>query len=95
MVLEVANLNIRAESREMFEVLSQKPREFWRARGDTFRINCSVPSIIPTAMCCWYSGRPWRIMWWDFEGRRNIADWREALHHFLSVAPTVEHYQLI
>ena len=95
MILEVANLNIRAESRELFEVAFPKAARIPAAVDGyiSHQLQCSVENPNRYLLLVEWQTREHYVV--GFRGSPQYQEWRKALHHFLSTAPTVEHYQLI
>jgi heme-degrading monooxygenase HmoA len=95
MVLEVANLNIRAESRELFEVAFPKAARILQAAQGyiSHQLQRSVDHPNRYLLLVQWQTMEHHVV--GFRGSPQYQDWRKALRHFLSMAPTVEHYQLI
>jgi heme-degrading monooxygenase HmoA len=92
MVLEVATLDLRPDSRRDFEAAFAKAQE----------IIAGVPGYQRHELhhCMESPDRYLLLVWWDdleshtqgFRESPEYARWKQLLHHFYEPFPTVEHY---
>lgn len=95
MVLEVANLNVRAGQAAAFETAFLEAQQLIEASPGYRRHELR--------RCVEAEDRYLLLVWWDsleshtegFRGSPAYAEWRERLHHFYDPFPTVEHYMLV
>jgi heme-degrading monooxygenase HmoA len=95
MILEVAVLDIRPESREIFEVAFPKAaRIVSAAKGYiSHQLQRSLDNPNRFVLLVQWQTKEDHVV--GFRGSPQYQEWRKALHHYLAIAPNVEHYQLI
>jgi heme-degrading monooxygenase HmoA len=92
MILEAAQLDVRAGQTEAFEAAFANARPLIEATPGFVRLE--------VRRCVEREGRYLLLVWWQrledhtvgFRGSERYERWRALLHHFYDPFPTVEHY---